>query len=157
MKRLIQTPIATDIYLEMTYSDQGIRQLQFQIGPDLHQSDKPAGQEWAEQIAHYLSCGDDSRLRELPIEMEGTDHQCRVWDALRQIPSGKVRNYGSLAQQLGSGAQAVAGACRSNRIVLLVPCHRVVARHSIGGFMGHSAGRELMIKKWLLDLESSTS
>lgn len=90
---------------------------------------------------------------DLPLEMHGTSFQCRVWQALRGIPSGSTRSYGELARELGSSARAVGGACRRNPIPIVVPCHRVIAANGVGGFMGERDGHALEVKRWLLDHE----
>ena len=83
----------------------------------------------------------------------GTPYQQRVWQAISQIPCGETRTYTELAQQIGSGPRAVANACGANPLPLLVPCHRVVAKNGLGGFMqGVEGGME--IKQWLLAHES---
>lgn len=87
---------------------------------------------------------------DLPLRLEGTEFQRRVWRALVQIPPGQTCSYGALAAELGSSARAVGGACRANPIPLIVPCHRVVAAHGLGGFAGQTAGAQLSIKTWLL-------
>jgi len=74
---------------------------------------------------------------ELPLELAGTDFQQRVWRALQQIPAGETRSYGEIARQLGSpsASRAVARACASNRLAVVVPCHRVVRSDgSLGGY-----------------------
>jgi methylated-DNA-[protein]-cysteine S-methyltransferase len=76
-----------------------------------------------------------------------------VWQLLQQIPTGQTRRYGELATQLGSSAQAVAGACRANPLSILIPCHRVVAAGGLGGYMGQTEGEALEIKRWLLHYE----
>ena len=81
---------------------------------------------------------------------EGTAFQQRVWKALRAIPAGTVLSYGELAARLGTAARAIGGACRSNPIPILVPCHRVVARQGLGGYAGEVTGDPLNIKRWLL-------
>lgn len=83
----------------------------------------------------------------------GTPFQQRVWQELIRIPPGETRSYGELAEKLRSSARAVAGACRRNPISLLVPCHRVVAKNGLGGFMGKTDGPALAIKQWLLQHE----
>jgi methylated-DNA-[protein]-cysteine S-methyltransferase len=83
----------------------------------------------------------------------GTPFQRRVWQLLQQIPAGQSRSYGELAAALGSGAQAVAGACRANPLPVLIPCHRVVSASGLGGYMGKTGGAELEIKRWLLHHE----
>jgi len=83
----------------------------------------------------------------------GTAFQRRVWERLQQIPPSEVMTYGQLAQELASSPRAVAGACRANPVPILIPCHRVVAASGLGGYMGQTAGRELAIKRWLLQHE----
>ncbi len=63
-----------------------------------------------------------------PLDVAATAFQWRVWDALTRIPSGQTRSYGELAAELGqpNAARAVGNACGSNRLALIVPCHRVV-------------------------------
>ncbi len=85
---------------------------------------------------------------DLPLELRGTPFQLRVWQALREIPVGEVRNYAEVARGLGiaDGARAVAGACARNPVALLVPCHRIVPKS--GGVGGYRWGEH--IKRWLL-------
>lgn len=89
----------------------------------------------------------------LPLAIDGTDFQRRVWQALRRIPVGKVLSYGELARKLKTGPRAVGNACRANPIPVVIPCHRVVAAYGKGGFMGKTGGRALAIKDWLLTHE----
>jgi methylated-DNA-[protein]-cysteine S-methyltransferase len=92
---------------------------------------------------------------DLPIAPAGTGFQRRVWDCLRRIPPGRTRSYGDIARELGSGARAVGNACRANPLLLLIPCHRVVAAHGRGGFAGHTSGHWPEIKAWLLAHEGA--
>jgi methylated-DNA-[protein]-cysteine S-methyltransferase len=85
--------------------------------------------------------------------LQGTVFQQRVWTALRTILPGRVLTYGELAQQLGTAARPVGGACRHNPIPILVPCHRVVGQHGLGGYAGEVTGNPLGIKRWLLQHE----
>jgi len=88
---------------------------------------------------------------DLEIDARGTAFQQDVWKAMRGIPYGKVATYGGIAMQLGSGPRAVGGACGANPVVIITPCHRVVAS---GGRIGGYGGSEgLPIKKKLLALE----
>lgn len=93
---------------------------------------------------------DSRHVVRLPVRLEGTAHQRRVWRALARIPAGEVRSYGEIAGRLRSSARAVGGACRRNPIPIVVPCHRVVAKDGPGGFMGKQSGSALAIKRWLL-------
>jgi AraC family transcriptional regulator of adaptative response/methylated-DNA-[protein]-cysteine methyltransferase len=71
------------------------------------------------------------------LDLRGTVFQLRVWQALRQIPRGETRTYGQLARELGdpNATRAVARACATNRVALLVPCHRVIgAGGSLTGY-----------------------
>ncbi len=101
-----------------------------------------------EQLQHYLA---DPRYRfTLPLDLQGTPHQQKVWHAMLDIPCGQTRSYGDLAAELHSAAQAVGQACGANPIPIVVPCHRVVGRAGLGGFMQHAEGASLDIKRWLL-------
>ena len=87
---------------------------------------------------------------DLPLQIEGTPFQLKLWDAMCKIPRGKTRTYGELAQELEGEARAVGQACGDNRLPIVIPCHRVVAADGIGGF-GHSrTGYLLEAKRWLL-------
>jgi AraC family transcriptional regulator of adaptative response/methylated-DNA-[protein]-cysteine methyltransferase len=70
----------------------------------------------------------DARGRVDSLDLRGTVFQLRVWQALRQIPRGETRSYSQLARELGdpNATRAVARACATNRVALVVPCHRVV-------------------------------
>ena len=108
--------------------------------------------EAAQQLQRYL---DNPEWRfTLKLKLNGTPFQQRVWAALQTLPSGETRSYGALAERLNSAARAVGGACRSNPIAIMIPCHRVVAAQGLGGFSGATAGSKLSLKQWLLEHES---
>lgn len=89
---------------------------------------------------------------ELPaLDLQGTPFQERVWRALRAIPKGETRTYSALARALGTSPRAVARACASNRVAVLVPCHRVIAES--GDLAGYRWG--LPRKRALVDRERS--
>ena len=81
----------------------------------------------------------------------GTNFQQRVWKAIQKIPLGNVKTYGELATELNTSSRAVGQACKNNPIPIFIPCHRVVAANSIGGFMGDP--NKVYIKQWLLEHE----
>jgi len=87
------------------------------------------------------------------MEASGTPFQQRVWDQLNKIPFGQTRTYGEIAKVLDSHPRAVGGACRANPLVVLVPCHRVVAANGLGGFSGEAEGHWPSVKTWLLKHE----
>ena len=110
-------------------------------------------QKVCEQLAAYLA--DPDFHFELPLRPNGTAHQNKVWQAMRTIPRGQTRQYGELAAQLGSSPRAVGQACGNNPIPIIIPCHRVVSKSGMGGFMHHSGGYALDIKRWLLAHEGA--
>ncbi len=86
----------------------------------------------------------------VPTDVPATDFQRRVWEELRAIPYGETRSYAEVATAVGSprGARAVAGACASNPIALLVPCHRVVRRGgALGGYRWGLERKQLLLEK----------
>lgn len=89
---------------------------------------------------------------DLPLDVRGTVFQQRVWEALRQIPSGSTVSYAELAARIGvpSGARAIAGACAANPVAVAIPCHRVVRND--GTISGYRWGVER--KRALLERES---
>lgn len=101
------------------------------------------------QIDAYLA--DPLHCFDLPCEAKGTPFQRRVWCEIARIPSGMTRSYGELAILLKSAPRPVGGACGSNPIPLIVPCHRVLAANGqMGGFMHSRDSLPLSIKRWLL-------
>ncbi len=90
----------------------------------------------------------------LPLDPEGTKFQKRVWQALCDIPPGATKTYGELAKQLNTSPRAIGNACRKNPIPIVIPCHRVVAKNSLGGFGGERQGILIAIKGWLLNHEA---
>lgn len=88
---------------------------------------------------------------EISLCPDGTLFQKKVWQALKRIPLGTVKTYGDVARELKTSSRAVGQACRRNNIPLFIPCHRVVAAHGIGGFMG--GYRHVERKRWLLQHE----
>jgi AraC family transcriptional regulator of adaptative response/methylated-DNA-[protein]-cysteine methyltransferase len=87
---------------------------------------------------------------DLPLDVQATAFQLRVWNALRQIPYGETRTYAEVAAAIGKpeAVRAVASACARNRVALVVPCHRVV--RGDGGRGGYRWGvdrKEQLLKK----------
>jgi AraC family transcriptional regulator of adaptative response/methylated-DNA-[protein]-cysteine methyltransferase len=88
---------------------------------------------------------------DLPLDLRGTAFQLRVWKALQEIPAGETKTYSQLAAEMGmpKSTRAVARACATNRVSVLVPCHRVVgASGSLTGYRwGVERKRELLKKE----------
>lgn len=106
----------------------------------------------SEQVLAYVE--DPAFPIDLPLTVEGSGFQRRVWQAICRIPSGSTRTYGDIAAELGSTARAVGQACGDNRLPLAIPCHRVVAAHGMGGFAHRTDDTMLSVKRWLLAHES---
>ncbi len=104
---------------------------------------------WVESLVRHLE-GREARL-DLPLDIQGTAFQWRVWEALRAIPYGVTRSYGEIARAIGKprAARAVGHACATNPTALVIPCHRVV--RGAGGLGGYAWG--LNVKKQLLASE----
>lgn len=108
-------------------------------------------------VAHVVGLVESPRRQaavaaELPMDIQGTAFQQRVWQALRDIPAGTTVTYSAIAQVLGQprAVRAVAGACAANTLAVAIPCHRVV-RHD-GALTGYRWGIER--KRALLAIEA---
>ena len=104
---------------------------------------------WLAALNRHLR-GLEPRL-DLPLDVRGTAFQLIVWRYLQKVPYGEVRSYAEVAEAIGrpSAARAVARACASNSVALLIPCHRVV--RGTGELGGYRWG--VQRKRVLLDTE----
>jgi methylated-DNA-[protein]-cysteine S-methyltransferase len=107
----------------------------------------------ARQLERYRE-DPDARF-DLPLLIEGTAFQRRLWAALCEIPRGKTLTYGALAELLQAEPRAVGQACGDNRLPIVIPCHRVVAANGLGGFAHATTGYLLEAKRWLLMHEAA--
>ena len=105
---------------------------------------------WVSALVAHI-CGNQPRL-DLPLDVQATAFQWRVWQELRKIPYGETRSYSQIADALGQpkAVRAVAGACAANPAALAIPCHRVVNKNGDPG--GYRWGAER--KRILLSRES---
>jgi len=110
--------------------------------------------EAAKQLRDYFESADCKP--NIPIKAQGTAFQQRVWQALCDIPSGTTLTYGELAKKISSSPRAVGQACRKNPIPIFIPCHRVVSASGLGGYAGKTSGKQMAIKRWLLEHERAT-
>jgi methylated-DNA-[protein]-cysteine S-methyltransferase len=108
----------------------------------------PIAQDVCKQLSAYL-VNPDFHFN-IPLKLNGTAHQNKVWQAMCAIPRGQTRQYGELARQLVSSPRAVGQACGANPVPIVIPCHRVLSKTGLGGFAHHREGYELDIKRWLL-------
>jgi AraC family transcriptional regulator of adaptative response/methylated-DNA-[protein]-cysteine methyltransferase len=107
---------------------------------------------WIEAVVAFV----EGRTRDLaiPLDVQATTFQWRVWRVLQEIPYGSTRTYGDVAAAIGKpgAARAVARACARNRAALVIPCHRVVPGK--GGAGGYRWGQQR--KRQLLEMESAS-
>jgi AraC family transcriptional regulator, regulatory protein of adaptative response / methylated-DNA-[protein]-cysteine methyltransferase len=113
-------------------------------------------EKWVDAAMAFVREGEDlvrNQASAERLDLRGTVFQLRVWQALRQIPRGETRTYSQLAREMGipKSTRAVARACATNRVALLVPCHRVIGVS--GSLTGYRWGVER--KRKLLEVEQS--
>jgi AraC family transcriptional regulator of adaptative response/methylated-DNA-[protein]-cysteine methyltransferase len=106
---------------------------------------------WMESLSQYLK-GERPNL-DLPLDVQATAFQLKVWKYLQSIPSGDVQSYSEVATAIGqpTATRAVARACASNRVAIVIPCHRVIRGN--GELGGYRWGVER--KRVILDRERS--
>ena len=103
---------------------------------------------WVETILGYLA-GHEPHL-DLPLDIRATAFQQKVWSALRKIPYGSTRSYQAVARAIGSpsATRAVARACATNPVALVIPCHRVVREDGdAGGYRWGIKRKEALLKR----------
>jgi len=118
-------------------SDEGlVHSLRHEYPAARTRRDDEALEDWAREIASSLE-ERQPQFEDLPVDMRGTEFQQQVWRELRSIPYGATRSYGEVARAIGrpGAVRAVAHACASNHVALVIPCHRVVREDgSPGGY-----------------------
>lgn len=109
----------------------------------------PVLREAIKQLQEYFA--GQRKEFDLPIKMQGTEFQKKVWQALQEIPYGEVSSYGKLAEKIGNSkaCRAVGMVNHRNPIAIVVPCHRVIG--SNGKLVGYAGGLDK--KEWLLAME----
>jgi AraC family transcriptional regulator of adaptative response/methylated-DNA-[protein]-cysteine methyltransferase len=115
--------------------------------------DDEAMRPWKEDLLRQM--GGQRLNASLPLDIQATAFQRRVWSHLQSIPFGATRSYAAVAKAIGqpTAARAVARACATNPVAVAIPCHRVVRKS--GDMGGYRWGIEK--KKALLELESGTA
>ena len=105
------------------------------------------------QINLYAS----GKLKNFKIKysFEGSPLQKKIWEELSKIKYGKVSTYGEIAKKVGTSPRYVGNVCGQNKLLLIIPCHRVIRSDGkLGGFSGRGG---IKLKKRLLNLEQSVS
>lgn len=140
--------------IKISYNDKAITQVDFFENLDEIKNSKTS---ILSELAHKQLCEYFDKKRqifELPLELNGTSFQKKVWNALSEIPYAQTRSYKEIATFIGNknASRAVGHANNKNPIAIIIPCHRVIG--SSGKLVGYAGGLE--IKKALLELESQS-
>jgi len=148
--------VSPDLKLRLVASVSGIRAVEFRPQPSAESErndGNPLLSEAARQLRAYFS--GDLRAFDLPLDLQGTPFQLRVWRALLTIPYGATRSYSQIALAIGApqAVRAVGAANGANPIAIVVPCHRVIG--SGGSLTGYGGG--LPLKRRLLELEGAVT
>ena len=115
---------------------------------DLYRNDRQM-KSWALEFSHYFDGNEFPK--QLPIDVQATAFQWKVWKQIQSIPYGETTTYTKIAQRMGKplAVRAVANACARNHVALLIPCHRIIGKN--GDLRGYRWG--LKRKQNLLSLE----
>jgi AraC family transcriptional regulator, regulatory protein of adaptative response / methylated-DNA-[protein]-cysteine methyltransferase len=118
---------------------------------ELHRDDDGM-KKWAGALQSYFD--GQEFPRDLPLDVQATAFQWKVWKEIQSIPYGQTATYGNIAKSLGApqAARAVARACATNPVAIVIPCHRVIGKD--GSLRGYGWG--VKRKKTLLSLENKT-
>ncbi|MDZ7877954.1 MAG: methylated-DNA--[protein]-cysteine S-methyltransferase [Saprospiraceae bacterium] len=135
--------------LEIQCTEQGVRGVNFVEERHFETNENAHNQLVVTQLTEYFK--GTRTVFDVPFDLEGTPFQQRVWRALLTVPFGKTRSYMDISRALGDAKaiRAVGTANGSNKIAIIIPCHRVIG--SDGSLTGYAGG--LYRKKWLLDFE----
>jgi O-6-methylguanine DNA methyltransferase len=134
--------------LWLAWSEQGLVRLSFERLDDVLADEGPIPGFIATPLRRYFD-GEPEDFASVPLDVQGTDFQLRVWAALRDIPWGQVRTYGGIAQAINAprAMRAVGQANHVNPVPIIVPCHRVVeAGHHLGGYGGGVERKQILLE-----------
>lgn len=137
-------------YTDTNRIEMQLPRLEKYFSADINEGSSPLFPLLEEELKHYF-IGKLVNFT-VPIDTKGTSFQMHAWDALMKIPYGETRSYLEQAQTINKpkAFRAVASANRNNRISIIIPCHRVIAKN--GDLAGYGGGLER--KKFLITLEN---
>jgi methylated-DNA-[protein]-cysteine S-methyltransferase len=143
-----QSPIG---WLKIEATDDYVTAIEYVEMPDTENNANHLTAKAQQQLQAYFE--KKRTVFELPLQMQGTDFQKTVWNALLHIPFGKTISYLELSRRIGNekAIRAVGHANGQNPLAIIVPCHRVIG--SDGSLTGYGGG--LWRKQWLLQHEGS--
>lgn len=147
-KKYYDSPVGI---LELSATDKGLSGLYFVEEKSDNENMNEILKNTIKQLDEYFNEG--RKKFDLPIDVEGTEFQQRVWGELVKIPFGITKTYMDVAKSLGdrNSLRAVGLANGKNKISIIIPCHRVIGTD--GKLTGFGGG--LWRKKWLLDHEAT--
>jgi methylated-DNA-[protein]-cysteine S-methyltransferase len=121
-----------------------------------HEAALPPQNRLAEEVCAQLGAylAEPGFRFDLPIKLKGTPYQREVWRVISGIRCGATISYQDIASRVYSAPRAVGQACGANPVPIVIPCHRVVAKRGLGGFMHGRDEARLSIKRWLLAHEA---
>lgn len=143
----LNSPLGT---IELCASDSGITSLQFIDSADLEEKCNPSIETCKRQLDDYFK-GELSEFT-VPIDLQCSDFQQQVLSQVSKIPLGKTTSYSQIAKTMSmpSGSRAIGMANSRNKILIIIPCHRVVGQS--GKLVGYAG--QLHRKQWLLEHEA---
>jgi len=127
----------------------------YAAGADARREWSPLLQRAARRIEAYFT--DAGAVFDLPLALDGTEFQRRVWEELVRVPLGQTVSYGELARRIDNprAARAVGNAVGVNPLPLIVPCHRVIRTDGALGGYGDQSDHSLALKVYLLKHEGA--
>jgi methylated-DNA-[protein]-cysteine S-methyltransferase len=143
-----------DKLYELTFADHKNQLLDTQLSLKiLNNSSEKLGKEVQSQLIAYF----DQKLKkfDIPVHIEGSEFSLKVFKAMSSIPYGKTKSYKQVAEKIKQpkSARAVGRVSGSNKIPIIIPCHRIVG--SNGELVGYSGGGGLLFKSYLQLLEKT--
>ena len=144
MRAVMDTPLG---HLAIETENGAVERVVF-TDDELLPATEETAQKAVKQLQQYFA--GERQVFDVPVRLKGTAFQVAAWEALMKIPYGETVTYQQQAQMMGhpKACRAAGGANNKNHILILVPCHRVVASNGMGGF-----GCGLDKKAFLLELE----
>ena len=144
MRAVMDTPLG---HLAIETENGAVERVVF-TDDELLPATEETAQKAVKQLQQYFA--GERQVFDVPVRLKGTAFQVAAWEALMKIPYGETVTYQQQAQMMGhpKACRAAGGANNKNHILILVPCHRVVASNGMGGF---ECGLDK--KAFLLELE----
>ena len=140
--------------LEIVEEEDGISSIkQCSKKPEIEIIKSPEVEKCKKQLEEYFS--GKRKSFDLKLDMRGTEFRKKAWNELLKIPYGETITYGEQARRLGNpkSSRAVGQANGDNKILIVVPCHRVIGKN--GKMTGFSSEGGIKIKEYLLELEKN--